>query len=178
MSQIDLEAIDAFAAHAHGSIDQRRKYTGAPYIEHPRSVASLVGNVGCGPLAVAVALLHDVVEDTPFTAADIHDRFGHEIADRVFQLTDEAPTPGRNRATRKAATIKRLARADAIVQSVKLADLIDNAASIVRHDPKFARLYVREMQDVLVVLTRGERRLQRAARLTLDGAQRTLERAA
>lgn len=166
----DIERADAFAMRAHGSIDHRRKYIGTPYIEHPRAVARMVGAVGLGGMAVIVALLHDVVEDTPFTVEDIRREFGDEVADRVSILTDEAPTPGRNRAARKAATVARLAGADRIVQSVKLADLIDNTATIVEHDPKFARVYLAEKIALLDVLVRGDRSLQELARRTHEAA--------
>ena len=167
---IEIERADAFAMWAHGSIDHRRKYIGTPYIEHPRAVAGLVGAAGMGATAVIVALLHDVVEDTPFTIEMIRREFGSEVADRVSILTDEAPTPGRNRAVRKAATVSRLADADRIVQSVKLADLIDNTATIVDHDPKFARVYLAETNVLIGAMVRGERSLQERAKRTYEEA--------
>ena len=65
MSDNLIRRAKAFATQAHASIDQRRKYTGLPYIVHPEAVAELVEATGAGPEVVAAAWLHDVVEDTP-----------------------------------------------------------------------------------------------------------------
>ena len=57
----------AFAKAAHESIDQRRKYSNAPYIVHPEAVARTVSSVTDDVATIAAAWLHDVVEDTPVT---------------------------------------------------------------------------------------------------------------
>lgn len=67
--------------------DQRRK-TGEPYIYHPIAVAKIVANeIGLGAYSIAAALLHDVVEDTDYTFADIEQLFGETIAKIVNGLT-------------------------------------------------------------------------------------------
>ncbi|ARW15828.1 hypothetical protein [Komagataeibacter europaeus] len=48
-------------------------------------------------------------------------------------------------------------------QTIRLAGLIDNTASITRHDPGFTRVHMREMQEPPGVLTRGDRNLRRQA---------------
>src|SRR5690606_38890864 len=99
----------AMKAHAEvrnpdGSIGQKRKYTGEPYILHPMSVAGIVATT---PFAtktmIAAALLHDVVEDTTYTLKDIEDRFGKEVARLVDWLTDLSTPADGNRAKRKLA---------------------------------------------------------------------------
>ena len=73
------------AADAHK--DQRRK-TGEPYIYHPIAVAKIVANeIGLGAYSIAAALLHDVVEDTDYTFADIEQLFGETITKIVNGLT-------------------------------------------------------------------------------------------
>ncbi|MGB5322463.1 RelA/SpoT family protein, partial [Lutimonas sp.] len=73
------------AADAHK--DQRRK-TGEPYIYHPIAVAKIVANeIGLGAYSIASALLHDVVEDTEYTFADIEQLFGETISKIVNGLT-------------------------------------------------------------------------------------------
>ena len=60
----------AFAARAHTG--QFRKGVGqVPYINHPCAVAALVDKAGGGEAAIVAAVLHDVVEDTPVTLAEI-----------------------------------------------------------------------------------------------------------
>src|SRR5690606_39833252 len=56
--------------------DQRRK-SGEAYIFHPIAVAKIVASkIGLDAVSIAAALLHDVVEDTPYTLGDIERMFG------------------------------------------------------------------------------------------------------
>lgn len=143
---------DAFADHAHGAIGQLRKYTGEPYIVHPRAVSTLVADAGGDSAMVAAALLHDVVEDTPTTIGDILAEFGPDVADLVFWLTDASRPEDGNRRARKEIDRKHIAAAPARAKAVKLADLIDNGRSIVEHDRNFAVVYLREKAALLEVL--------------------------
>ena len=82
--QLIRKAFD-LAADAHK--DQRRN-SGEPYIFHPISVAKIVANdIGLGAVSIAAALLHDVVEDTAYTLADIEQLFGETVARIVNGLT-------------------------------------------------------------------------------------------
>lgn len=73
------------AAEAHK--EQRRK-SGEPYIFHPISVAQIVADeIGLGATSIACALMHDVVEDTEYTLADIERLFGNKIAKIIDGLT-------------------------------------------------------------------------------------------
>ncbi|MTJ93609.1 MAG: HD domain-containing protein, partial [Desulfovibrio sp.] len=72
----------AFAAEAHAAVGQVRKYTGEPYVEHPRAVARLVADAGGDDAMVAAAWLHDVVEDTRVSLDEIRGQFGDAVADR------------------------------------------------------------------------------------------------
>ncbi|MFC2109796.1 RelA/SpoT family protein [Bacteroidota bacterium] len=73
------------ALEAHS--EQRRK-TGEPYIYHPIAVAKIVAyEIGLGASSIAAALLHDVVEDTPYTVDDMEQLFGEQIAKVVSGLT-------------------------------------------------------------------------------------------
>lgn len=147
-----ISAAAIFAAEAHASIGQVRKYTGEPYVVHPRAVAALVAEAGGDDSMVAAAWLHDVVEDTPVALDDIRQQFGDDIADLVFWLTDISRPEDGNRASRKAIDRAHLAQAPARAKAVKLADLIDNSASILAHDPNFAVVYLREKAALLEIL--------------------------
>ena len=66
--------------------DQRRK-SGAPYIEHPVQVAYIASQFNLDATTITAALLHDVVEDTPYTAEDIELLFGKNVAGLVDGVT-------------------------------------------------------------------------------------------
>jgi GTP diphosphokinase / guanosine-3',5'-bis(diphosphate) 3'-diphosphatase len=144
--------------------DQRRKYTGNPYVDHLAEVAGIVAAAGISEptefwtenardIAIATAWLHDCVEDQGIEAKDLIPSFGETVANAVWLLSD-LETEG-NRATRKEASRARLATAPGWVQSIKCADLISNTSSIVQHDPEFAKVYLAEKQLLLTVLTKA-----------------------
>lgn len=73
-----------YAVEHHG--DQKRR-SGEPYIIHPLNVAYILAGVGLDESTICAALLHDVVEDTDATDADLRKDFGDEIADMVAGVT-------------------------------------------------------------------------------------------
>ena len=141
-----------YATAAHAAIGQRRKYTDQPYIVHPIRVADIVDLYGGTDEMIMAAYLHDVVEDTAVSIADILDMFGTDVARIVDGLTDVSVPEDGNRAVRKA--IDRVHSADASyeAQFVKCADMIDNAADIGDNDPSFNVVYRKEMAALLEVL--------------------------
>jgi len=147
MTLIDKAKMFAEVAHA----GQTRKYSDDPYITHPIRVSEIVAHNQGTDEMIAAALLHDVVEDTPVTHDEILDKFGADVSDLVFGLTDVDLSMG-NRKTRKALDRDRIASSSADVQLIKLADFIDNTTSIVQHDPHFAKLYLQEKSQMLDVM--------------------------
>ncbi len=151
----------AFATKAHG--DQKRKYTNEPYITHPLAVAEIVrGTANHTDEMLAAAVLHDVLEDTDTHPTEIFNQFGAVVFKYVLELT-EKPIEG-NRAKRKEFERNRLASVGTPAQTIKLADLIHNSASITEYDPKFAKVYMKEKKDLIEVLERGDRSLYNKAR--------------
>lgn len=73
-----------YAFSHHG--DQLRK-SGEPYIIHPLNVAYILADIGLDDNTICAALLHDVVEDTEVTEADIKNEFGEEINYLVAGVT-------------------------------------------------------------------------------------------
>jgi (p)ppGpp synthase/HD superfamily hydrolase len=142
------------AEFAH--FDQKRKYTGEPYFNHCEEVAWLTAVFGGSDNMVAAAYLHDVVEDTPITNEQINEWFGSDISNLVYWLTDISLPHDGNRAARKLIDRQHTAKASIDAQFIKCADIISNTKSIVEHDPNFARVYLREMQGLLGVMTKVE----------------------
>ena len=151
------------AESAHGEINHVRKYTGEPYINHLTAVVDLVDDVDGTEDMMAAAWLHDVIEDTPTTYDDVREIVSENVADLVLQLTDVSRPQDGNRAIRKAMDREHLAKASPEAQTIKLADLIDNARSITKHDERFAKTFMLEMKDCMEVLTDGAPQLYRMA---------------
>ena len=148
-----------FSMAAHEAIGQKRKYTGEPYYFHPQRVADILQDVQytLPEEAYAVALLHDVVEDTQVDLHTIGEVFGAKVEQGVALLTD-MPTVegGPNRKKRKELDRLRLSQAPAWVQTIKVADMIDNTSTIVEYDPKFAKIYLEEKRLMVQVLTQAD----------------------
>lgn len=146
-----------FAREVHA--DQRRKYTDAPYADHLAEVAGIAATVAPDDMLdtmIAVAWLHDCMEDQGVSRGALTSRFGERVTVGVVLLSD---LEAGNRAVRKAASRERLAASPGWVQTIKCADLISNTSSIVQRDPKFAETYLAEKRALLAVLTRADPRL-------------------
>jgi len=167
-----------YATRAHKRIEHRRKYNDQPYEVHLEAVAKLVASVSDDPETLAAAWLHDTVEDTPATLGDIEAEFGAVVAELVEELTDVSRPGDGNRARRKELDRQHLAQASPRAKTVKLADLIDNCRDITRHDPRFARVYLVEMGDLLKVLEEGDPALLRRAQRLLARSTEELRRGA
>lgn len=146
-----------FAERKHAG--QIRRYTGEPYVEHVKRVAMMVAAHGANTETICAALLHDTVEDTDTTRAEIEAVFGATVALYVEALTDVRPV-GVSRATHKAKRAKELSWAAPEVQNIKYADFIDNAKSIIEHDPKFAKVFMAEMREAVLAMKDGDRVLR------------------
>lgn len=147
----------AFATRHHAAVGQVRKYTGEPYIVHPAAVVALVRSVPHTPEMLAAAWLHDTLEDTAATYEELLADFGAEVTALVDMLTDASRPSDGNRAARKAIDREHTAQASPEAKTIKLADLIDNTRSIMRHDPDgFGRVYISEKRALLHVLRDGD----------------------
>jgi hypothetical protein len=158
-----VEKAEQFATTAHKRINHRRKYSNQPYTVHLSSVANIVATVTDDEEMIAAAWLHDVVEDTPATLYDVEMEFGKGVAELVENLTDISKPGDGNRQIRKAIDRQHISRASRRAKTVKLADLIDNANDICRHDREFAALYLQEMGALLEVLDEGDTALYKRA---------------
>ena len=124
----------AFAALKHR--DQRRKDAEAsPYINHPIALADLLWDLGGvrDPVVIAAALLHDTIEDTNTTRAELRRLFGAKIAGIVGEVTDDKRLP---KERRKELQIEHAAHISKSAKLVKLADKICNLRDILASPPK------------------------------------------
>jgi guanosine-3',5'-bis(diphosphate) 3'-pyrophosphohydrolase len=124
----------AFAADRHR--DQRRKDVHAtPYINHPLTLAHVLiaeGDVDDVETIVA-AILHDTIEDTKTTRAEIAERFGEEIASVVAEVTDDKNL---HKQERKDLQVEHAPHLSRRAKAVKLADKICNLRDMADAPPK------------------------------------------
>lgn len=161
-----------FAKKAHEG--QKRKYTNEPYIYHPIEVMSIVSTVPHTDRMLAAALLHDTREDCGVTYQEVDEEFGPFVAMFVDDLTDISKPEDGNRAKRKEIDRQHTAKALPFSKTIKLADLISNSRSIVKHDKDFARVYIKEKQLLLDVLTEGDPTLYAMAKQIVEDAKKEL----
>jgi (p)ppGpp synthase/HD superfamily hydrolase len=146
-----LDSAVEFAARQHR--DQTRP-AGEPYLEHLlETLDVLVEGVGLtDPDVLCAAVLHDVVEDTACTRAEVSERFG----DRVVNLVDWVTKPeaaDSDREHARAEYLARLRRAPADAILIKLADRLSNVQRLETH-PRAAKQqsYYRETVAFIVPL--------------------------
>ena len=123
----------SFAAYKHR--DQRRKDREAsPYINHPIAVASTLANIGhVDDLVTLVsAILHDTIEDTETTGAELEREFGPEVRKVVEEVTDDKGLP---KAERKRLQIEHARTISARAKLVKLGDKISNIRDVSEAPP-------------------------------------------
>lgn len=158
----------AYATEAHGEINQRRKYTDEEYIVHPIAVAKIVLRYIDDENVIAAALLHDVVEDTRRTQEDITREFGSVISSYVEMLTDVSKPEDGNRKVRKQIDCDHTAKAIPVIKTVKLADVLHNAPSIIQNNRGFAYKWMGEKVSLMEVLTEGEPELYAQVQKLID----------
>jgi guanosine-3',5'-bis(diphosphate) 3'-pyrophosphohydrolase len=124
----DLAVIQrAFEVAARAHAGQKRK-SGDPYITHPVAVSAILAELGMTPPTLAAALLHDTVEDTDYTLAQLSRDFGDEITMLVDGVTKLDKVQYGDAA--QAETVRKMVVAmsrDIRVLVIKLADRLHNA---------------------------------------------------
>ncbi len=124
-----LKAYD-FAKAAHAN---QKRASGEPYFIHPCAVAEILVELGLDPATIAGALLHDVIEDTPFTAEDIRREFGEEVLTLVSGVTKLDKIVFKSQEEEEAENFRKIFVAmakDIRVIIIKLADRLHNMRSL------------------------------------------------
>lgn len=162
-----------FAIAVHGG--QVRKYTGEPYWKHAAEVVGILSAAsGVTSEMLAAAWLHDVIEDTDTTIEEVAREFGGEVARLVRGVSDISRPGDGSRSRRKQIDREHVAAGCWMIQSIKLADSISNAGSVITHDLTFAKVYVPEKRALLELLTKGDRHLLSLAWAIIEDAERHL----
>jgi GTP diphosphokinase / guanosine-3',5'-bis(diphosphate) 3'-diphosphatase len=118
------------AAEAHR---EQNRSSGEKYINHPLAVARIVSDIGLDEASVVAALIHDVVEDTHVSLAEVEERFGADVAMLVDGVTKIDRISFDSKEEQQAATMRKMLVAmarDTRVLLIKLADRLHNMRTI------------------------------------------------
>ena len=140
------------AAEAHRS---QLRSSGESYINHPLAVARIVADIGLDEISVAAALLHDAVEDTEITLADVETGFGAEVAAIVDGVTKLERIRFDSREAQQAATMRKMLVAmarDLRVLVIKLADRLHNMRTIAAMPAEKQQRIAQETLDIYAPL--------------------------
>src|SRR5260370_23815104 len=125
--------VRAFELSAQAHEGQFRK-SGEAYISHPLSVATILAGLSLDDVTIASALLHDAVEDTGVSVADLEAEFGPAVASIVDGVTKLERVRFDSKQAQQAATMRKMLIAmaqDPRVLLIKLADRLHNMRTIV-----------------------------------------------
>jgi (p)ppGpp synthase/HD superfamily hydrolase len=121
-----------FAARAHAG-QVRKGEAAEPYVNHVLEVAEILASHGAPKLAIMAGLLHDTVEDTEVTPAELTATFGEEVAAVVAEATDDKALP---KETRKALQVAQAPKKSDAAKQLKLADKISNLRAMMQSPPR------------------------------------------
>src|SRR3990172_3486598 len=141
-----------YAMRAHGN---QKRASGDPYFSHPLEVAAILTDMRLDDATIATALLHDVIEDTVATRAEIDQMFGPEIGALVDGLTKIKRLDLVSKKAEQAENFRKLLVAistDIRVLLVKLADRLHNMRTLEHMKPAKRRVIAEETMDIYAPL--------------------------
>ena len=133
----------------------QQRASGEPYIVHPLEVAQVLAEMKMDSTAIAAGLLHDAVEDTDVTSAEIARRFGEQVAHIVEGVTKLDKIKFANREDHQAENIRKMLLAmatDVRVVIIKLADRLHNMRTLEHLKSEKQERIARETLDVYAPL--------------------------
>ena len=137
---------------AHGS---QTRASGDPYFSHPLEVAAILTDLKLDDATIVAALLHDTIEDTAATRAEIDEMFGPEIGALVDGLTKLKKLDLVTREAKQAENLRKLLlaiAADVRVLLIKLADRLHNMRTLDFMPPEARRRTAEETLDIYAPL--------------------------
>jgi len=141
-----------YAMRAHG---EQRRESGDPFFSHPLEVAAILTDLKLDDATIAAALLHDTIEDTAATRAEIDRVFGHDIGRLVEGLTKLKKLDLVSKEAKQAENLRKLLlaiAADVRVLLIKLADRLHNMRTLAYRPPEARKRTAEETLDIYAPL--------------------------
>jgi GTP pyrophosphokinase/guanosine-3',5'-bis(diphosphate) 3'-pyrophosphohydrolase len=163
-----------YAMKAHGA---QTRASGDPYFSHPLEVAAILTDLKLDDATIVAALLHDTIEDTEATRAEIDHIFGHEIGALVEGLTKLKRLELVSREAKQAENLRKLLLAiadDVRVLLIKLADRLHNMRTLEFVPPASRHRIAEETLDIYAPLA-GRMGMQEMREELEDLAFKTLD---
>ncbi|KIN73955.1 RelA/SpoT family protein [Sulfitobacter guttiformis] len=151
-NEVQLRAAYAYGERMHHG---QLRHSGEPYFTHPVAVAAILAEQQLDDATIITALLHDTIEDTPASYAEVLDLFGKDVAELVDGVTKLTNLQLNSSQTKQAENFRKLFMAmskDLRVILVKLSDRLHNMRTIKAMRPEKQSQKARETMDIFAPL--------------------------
>ncbi len=151
----DTEKIKRAYELANEAHKNQKRISGIPYIIHPLAVATIVADLQMDVDSICAALLHDVVEDTAYSAEDIKERFGEQVALLVDGVTKLDKISFSSKEERDMENLRKMflaMAADIRVIIIKFADRMHNLRTLISMSEDKQREKARETLSIFAPL--------------------------
>jgi guanosine-3',5'-bis(diphosphate) 3'-pyrophosphohydrolase len=176
-SAADVRKMNRALQFAHIAHEKQFRLSGDPYIVHPIQVSRMLDEMGFNANVIIAGLLHDTVEDTAITLAELRDAFGDDVAELVDGVTKISRIRSENIKQRQAENIRKMLLSmvnDIRIILIKLADKLHNMRTLEYLDKERAERIARETLDIYAPLA-GRLGMARIKIELEDLALKTLE---
>src|ERR1700740_2189135 len=149
--QDDLTIVKKAYDYSLKNHEGQSRASGEPYLVHPLEVALVLAEMKMDPVAIAAGLLHDSVEDTSVTIADITTEFGEQVAHIVEGVTKISKIDFATREEQQAENLRKMMLAmvdDIRVVLIKLADRLHNMRTLEHLDPDRQQKIAKETLEI------------------------------
>jgi GTP diphosphokinase / guanosine-3',5'-bis(diphosphate) 3'-diphosphatase len=153
--RVDVDQIVAAYQLAEEAHRGQKRASGESYVSHSVEVALILARFRLDTASIVAGLIHDVVEDTQYTLADIRERFGQEVASIVDGVTKIGKVRFRSNTERQAENYRKLLLSmaeDARVILIKLADRLHNMRTLRHLPPEKQRRVALETREIYAPL--------------------------
>src|SRR5688572_19542456 len=153
--RLDPELLVKAYRYSERAHEGQTRSSGEAYVSHCVEVAKILADLQLDSITVASGLIHDVVEDTTITIADVEREFGKEIAQIVDGLTKIGNLPLNSMQERQVENYRKLLLSiakDVRVILIKLADRLHNMRTLDWLAPEKRRRIAQETRDLYAPL--------------------------